>query len=713
MNLLPARELPERIGRLDELAHNLWWSWHPRGRELFRALDYPIWRMSDHNPVKQIRQIDPDRLQALSSDPAFLALYDSAMSSFDSYMSSRNRTWFATNYGSQLSGPIAYFSMEFAIHVSLPIYAGGLGVLAGDVCKEASDIGLPLVGVGFMYPQGYFHQHISDQGWQQEVYQELNPEEAPIRPVYSAQGGKKLAQVQLADRLVYLGARRVQVGRVDIYLLTTDLEENSPQDRALAARLYSADLEMRIQQEILLGIGGVRVLRALGIQPSFWHANEGHAAFMTIERVREEVGKGTPSPQALQNVTDATVFTTHTPLPSGSDVFPVQLIEKYFPRCQESIGIDRDTFLDLGSRDGAGEQTFNMTVLGLKMAGQRNAVSRLNGEVSRRLWHSLWPQLQENEVPISHVTNGIHIPTWVAPELGKLYEKYLGKDWLSGHDDPSLWDGILGIPDDELWATHMLLKRKLVSAIRERARKSFANGSTAQHALARAALLDPEVLTIAFVRRITDYKRPTLLFYDLERLQRIVKNSQHPVQIVFAGRCHPNDDPSKRLLQSVYSLATGPQFESRIAFVEDYELHMAHYLTQGVDVWLNTPRRLQESSGTSGMKAALNGVLQLSIRDGWWHEGFSGANGWAIGDDLGSTAPQDQDRADAESLYRLLEERIVPLYYNRDINDVPRGWVALVRETIRSIAPTFCTRRMMKEYIQQIYLADLKSGRIP
>ena len=696
--------LPKRIGRLDELAHNLWWSWHQQARDLFRILDYPLWRTSGHNPVKQLRDINPEKLKAAANDPAFLTLYDFVMSDFDADMSAQD-TWFKTNYPNLLPGPVACFSMEFAIHNSLPIYAGGLGILAGDTCKEASDLGLPLVGVGFMYPQGYFHQRISAGGWQEEVYRQLDFSEAPITPILSSRGRRALAKVELDNKSLSIAVWQLQVGRVSIYLLDTNVEENPPEDRQLSARLYIADKELRIQQEIVLGIGGVRVLRALGIKPAIWHANEGHTAFMMLERVREEIKRGATFDEALQRVRATTVFTTHTPVPAGHDVFPVQLVEKCFHSYWGLLDIDREMFMKLGQQNGLCPQAFNMTALALAMSGQCNAVSQLHGTVSRKLWHVLWPDFEENEVPISHVTNGIHVPTWVAPELGQVYEKYLSKDWLEKHDDPKIWERVTDIPDEELWAVRQLLKRNLMVTMRERARKCWDRVEVApQQVLAMGALLDPWVLTIGFIRRFAEYKRPALIFHDIERLKKIINDEGRPVQIVFAGKSHPADFQSKYLLQQVYNLATDRQFQGRIAFVEDYDMHMAHYLVQGVDVWLNVPRRLNEACGTSGMKASLNGVPNLSVRDGWWYEGYNGANGWAIGDGPGAYSPEEEDKADAEALYRLLEKKIVPLYYNRDRDGVPHAWIRVVKEAIRSVTPIFCARRMLKEYTNLIYL---------
>ncbi len=705
--MLSGVRLPERIGRLEELANNLWWSWHPRARELFRALDYPLWHSGGHNPVKQLREISADKLESAANDPAFLRLYDSVMAALDADISARD-TWFATKYPETLPGPVAYFSMEFAIHNSLPIYAGGLGILAGDLCKEANDLGLPMVGVGFMYPQGYFHQHISAEGWQEEIYRKLDFNEAPINHIKTSTQPDyygSVIQIKLGDKPLYLGVWQVRLGRVDLYLLCCDVEGNMPQDRQLCARLYTADQEQRIQQEVVLGVGGVRALRALGIKPSVWHANEGHSAFMMLERVREEVEGGVAFDEALSKVRVSTIFTTHTPAPAGTDVFSIPLVERYLHSFWESLGISRETFLKLGQREGTNDQTFNMTVFALKMAGHSNAVSQLHGKIARRMWHGLWPEAEEDEVPISYITNGIHVPTWVAPEMGRLYEKHLGQDIFKRYDDINLKKSVLKIPDQELWTVRQILKRKLMGAMVERARQCSAERECmARQVLAMGALLDPEVLTIGFVRRFTEYKRPALIFHDIERLKRIVSDTWHPVQIIFAGKSHPADFPSKQLLHQVYTLATDREFQGRISFVEDYDMHMARYLVQGVDVWLNTPRRLKEACGTSGMKAVLNGVLHFSTRDGWWYEGYNGTNGWAIGDEVEAYDPMEEDRVDAAALYRLLEEEIVPMYYQRDRAGIPHGWIHMVKEAIGSIVPIFCTRRMLKEYTEQMYI---------
>jgi len=701
----PDLRLPPRIGRLDEIAHNLWWSWHPEARELGRALDYQLWRANNHNPVKQLYQVGFDRLQTVANDKKFLDCYDNVMAQFDADIVAYN-TWVATRHPRLLVRPVAYFSPEFALHGSLPIYAGGLGVLAGDFCKEASDVGLPLVAVGFMYPQGYFHQHISAEGWQEEVYDCLEFAELPIIPVFAPDGEKVITQLQLGDRTLSLAVWQVRVGCTNVYLMGSDIEENCARDREFSARLYVADPEMRIEQEITLGIGGVRVLRALGIDPAVWHANEAHSAFMMLERAREEVARGVSFAEAIQKVQQTTVFTTHSPVLATQDVFPAYLMEKYFRRYWESLGLSREDFLKLGQYDGSPDGIFSMAALALKMSKHRNAVSQLHGQTARRMWHSFWPNIKEEEVPISSITNGIHLPTWIAREFVSLYQKYLGQDWLERQDDMQLWERILDVPDGELWRIHQTLKRKLIAAVVERAQRRWAeNHLVAKQVVAMGALLDSEALTIGFCRRFTEYKRPGLIFQDMERLKKIVTDRLRPVQIIFAGKSHPADLQGKRLIRSVYELALDQKFLGRIAFIEDYDIHIAHQLIQGVDVWLNTPRRLQEACGTSGMKAAVNGVLHLSVLDGWWPEGSNGKNGWAIGDGLEMLDPGQQDYRDSEAIYRLLEEEIVPLYYGRDMSGTPEGWVRMMKEAIRSIVPRFCARRMLKQYTEQLYSA--------
>lgn len=703
IDMLVAR-VPRRIERLEELSHNLWWSWHPEGRDLFRMLDYGLWKISGHNPVRVLREANPNRLKAASADPAFLALYDAVMDRFDADMAGHS-SWFAGHHRSALSGPVAYFSAEFAIHSSLPLYAGGLGILAGDICKEASDLGLPMVGVGLMYPQGYFRQRISIDGWQEEVYSRLDFDQAPLLPVFSPEGKRTLASIRVRDRELFLAAWQVRVGATTLYLIDTNVEDNSPYDRDLSARLYIADQEMRILQEIVLGTGGVRILRALGLRPALWHANEGHTAFMMLERLKELVDAGTPFDRALEQVRSTTIFTTHTPVPAGHDVFSTESIDRHLSDYYADLGIGRDAVLALGQSHYQ-DSGFNMTALALATSGRCNGVSRLHGVVARRMWQGYWPQAaSEEDVPIAHVTNGIHVPTWVDPDMDRLFRRYLAPDWIDRHDDPALWDGVAHIPDEELWKARSRLKMKLVNFILELAQRGWSSRAMeAQQVVALGALLHPEILTIGFVRRFAGYKRPALIFHDMDRLKRIVGDPWHPVQIVFAGKSHPADSPSKWSLRGVCNSAADRDFQGKIAFVSDHDMHMAHYLVAGVDVWLNNPRRLQEACGTSGMKASLNGVPHLSVADGWWHEGYNGHNGWSIGHGALPCGPDDEDDEDADSLYRLLEQEIVPLFYDRDLNGVPHQWIRVVKEAIRSVVPAYCARRMMKDYTGQFYL---------
>jgi starch phosphorylase len=699
------KDLPERISRLEELSNNLWVSWHPEGRAVFRAMNYPLWRSGGHNPVRELYDTPSERLNELANDPSFLALYDTAIAAFDRDLIN-GHCWFVNNHKGKLTGSVAYFSAEFAFHSSLPIYAGGLGVLAGDIVKEASDVGLPMTAIGLMYPQGYFHQRFSAEGWQEETYEQLDFDRSPITSCPWPKGCGPLIQIQFGDRALYLGVWLVKVGRINVYLLDTNVEMNSPADRQLSARLYSADREQRLQQEIVLGIGGVRALRTLGIEPSVWHGNEGHTSFMMLERVREEIEKGSSYEKALEHVRRSTVFTTHTPVPAGTDIFPDNLMEKYFRNFWNQMNVSRSTFLKLGQHDSAQNSDFNMTILALKLAKHINGVSKIHGKVSRKMWHIIWPNVSEDDVPITYVTNGVHLPTWMASEMYRLIDEHTDVSFVENHDDPKVCEQVTSISNKQLWGCHQDLKRKLFHVIQERVQQRWASGAgDAEQAIAMGALLDSDALTIGFVRRFVEYKRPALLFQDISRLKQIVGDKWHPVQIIFAGKSHPADFPSKHLLHRVYSMALDRDFQGRIAFVEDYDIHIAHYLVQGVDVWLNTPRRLEEASGTSGMKAGINGVLNLSDAAGWWDEGYNGQNGWLIGDSLEkSPIPKDEDEKDAAELYRLIEQEIAPLFYQRDNNDVPQGWVKMMKDSIKSIVPAFSTKRAVKEYTEKIYL---------
>lgn len=695
--------LPSGLERLHELAQNIWWSWKQEARQLFETIDPTLWRITNHNPVKLLNELKPERLGALAVDPAFVRQYSAVLKAFDEYMAA-TATWFASQHPSLAHVPIAYFSAEFGLHNSIPIYSGGLGILAGDHCKEASDLGLPIVGLGFMYPQGYFHQRISPEGWQQAEYEPFNRLESPIRPALTPSGQPCQIKVEMGSRVVAAVVWKVRVGRVPLYLIDTDVPENEPGDRELSARLYGGDQEVRLRQEILLGIGGVRVFRALGLSPAVWHANEGHSAFLTLERIRELVQAGRSHAEAVQMVRQSAVFTTHTPVPAGHDIFPPHLIEHYFNGYWEQLGLTREAFLQLGQHQDTSGEGFNMTVLAMRMSGYLNGVSREHGRVTRLMWRNLWPGLPDDQVPIRTITNGIHVPTWIAPELSHLYSKYLGPDWAERSDEPAVWHRVSDIPDSELWTTRQIMKRKLMSFIRERARAGWMQGRlNASQVLCAGTLLDPEALTIGFARRFATYKRAQLIFRSLTRLQHILQDRWRPVQIVFAGKAHPADEPGRQFIHQVYSFCRDQGLGGHVAFLEDYDMHMAKFLVQGVDVWLNTPRPPMEASGTSGQKAALNGVPHLSVLDGWWHEGYNGANGWAIPLTTDLTDPQALDEHDAEHLYRILEEEVVPLYYTRDRDGIPRGWIEIVKNAIRTIVPRFCARRMVKEYTEICY----------
>ena len=697
--------IPERIKRLPELATDLWWTWNPQAREVFRQLDYPLWRQTAHNPVLMLRHVSPELLAAAAKDDRFLSIYDAAIDALNGARTARD-TWWQHRF-QESAGPIAYFSAEFALHQSLPIYAGGLGALAGDHCKEASDLGLPLIGVGFMYPQGYFHQSVSPEGWQQESYERLNWNDAPIEPAVTTEGLPCIVPVPLGNRSVLVKVWRVRLGRVKLYLLDTDLEENAPWDRELSARLYGGDRETRAQQEIILGIGGVRALKALGSTPAVWHLNEGHAAFVVLQRIRDLIESGESFDSALEEVRRTTIFTTHTPVPAGHDAFPFNLVETHLAGCWGTLGEYRDRFMQLGAYDNGSGPLFNMTALALRTAGAVNAVSHLHGVVTREMWAPMWPGVDAPHRPVRAITNGVHMPTWMSNEMARLFDEYLPSDWRDRHDNPEVWARVLDIPDDALWSARNALRNYLFAFVRERARQRWRDEQVSvARVVAAGTLLDPNALTIGFARRFTGYKRPELIFHNPKRLQEILNAARRPVQIVFAGKAHPADETGKHHLQQVYRRAIDPAFGGRIAFVDDYDLHVAHFLVQGCDIWLNNPRKPMEASGTSGMKASLNGVPHFSIGDGWWAEGFTGGNGWLI--DAGEQADHDaQNEADAARIYDLLEREVVPTFYDRE-NGIPRRWLGIVRQAIMTVAPRFSARRMVKDYVEHMYAPALQ-----
>ncbi len=693
--------LPRRVRRLGEIAYNLWWTWSPEAQNLFMRLDPVLWESVNHNPVRLLRQLSRKRLAEAVADRRILDSYDRVVAAFDTYMHNnpgRDGQLPDWNGDAPDGHPmVAYFSFEFGLTEALPMYAGGLGVLAADHLKEASDMGLPMVGVGFLYLNGYFRQRITEDGWQEADYEHLNFNELPIIQVTDATGAPLILSVELPGRRVYFHTWKAQVGHVSLYLLDTDVAENLPKDRVLTQRLYSPDPETRINQEIVLGIGGVRVLRALGINPAVWHMNEGHSAFSTLERARELVKQGMSFAEAREHVRRTTVFTTHTPVPAGNDRFPIWQIDQQLSGFWHELGLSREAFMALGAE----EDFFGMTPLALYMSSKANGVSKLHGQVAREMWQWLYPN---QPVPISHITNGVHTATWLARRMRRLFDEYLGPAWYDHLDDESTWRLIYEIPDDELWAVRKHLKRKLAQFMRERARAKWVTHS--QHpvqTIASGVLIDPNALTIGFARRFATYKRAALILRDVPRLLRLLNDPARPIQIIFAGKAHPNDEPGKRLLQELYRVVKNASTAGRMVFIEDYDMNVARHLVQGVDVWLNTPRRPYEASGTSGMKAALNGAINFSVLDGWWCEAYDGKNGWAIGEDKHYSDPEQQDREDCESLFRTLEEQIIPLYYDVDEDYIPRGWLQRVKASIATIAPRFSTRRMLKQYVRDMY----------
>ena len=705
--------MPPRINRLYELAYNLWWSWRPEARLLYSALDPTLWEQVGHNPVRFLSEVSPGILEKAAANTEYLQQFDSVLNDFDYYMHPRaDDTWFSSTYPELTEKVIAYFSAEFGLTEALPIYSGGLGILSGDHCKEASDLGLPFVGVGFLYPQGYFHQRVTREGRQEATYDKLHFSEAPATPATGPDGSEIMINVDLPGRRIYAKVWKIQVGRIPLYLMDTDVAPNAPHDRELSARLYSGDHEMRISQEIVLGIGGVRTLRALGITPSAWHLNEGHAAFLNLERCRELVVSGLTFNEAREAVAANSLFTTHTPVPAGNDTFSYELIDKYFGSYWGQLGLNRDQFMNVAREEHSWGPTYGMTVLALKLTGQHNGVSALHGNVSRKMWQFLWPGAEVDEVPIGSVTNGIHTFSWVAPEVNELFRRYLNKDWGRYVDDQKFWDSnIDNIPDAELWKTHAQRKEALITYSRNRLKQQHLRLGEGSLQIAEFdSVLNPNALTFGFARRFATYKRAALLFRDIERLKRILNNPERPVQIIYAGKAHPADEPGKALIEQVYKLSRTSDFKGKIVFLENYDIDMARYLVSGTDVWLNNPIRPYEASGTSGQKAALNGQPNCSILDGWWVEGYNGKNGWAIGEEREYHDQEVQAEADSISLYRLLEEEIVPTFFERDASGVPHRWLGYMKEAIRTCAPEFSMRRMVKDYTTHYYVPEIRQS---
>lgn len=698
--------IPAQLQRLDDLACNLWWTWNDDAQALFRDLEPRLWEATNQNGVLFLKTIAPERLDEAANDPDYLRRYESVMTRFDAALTDdSSKTWVGQNAPDLATKPLAYFSAEFGLHRALPIYSGGLGVLAGDHIKEASDIGLPLVAVSLLYRQGYLRQQLTPDGWQQDVTANLTPDAEPTSPVLGPDGSQLIVEVAFDDpnAPLRLAVWQLNVGRVTLYLLDSDVEGNPDWTRATSSRLYGGDLEHRLRQELILGIGGVRALRAVGIDPAYWHCNEGHAAFSLLERLREQIANGLSFAEAKERVQRTTVFTSHTPVPAGHDVFPPYMVDRYFWHFWPRLGLDRDQFLALGEHSATGEG-FNLTALSLRLANQRNGVSERHGEITRGMWHDLWPGVEVGEVPITSVTNGVHLPTWISPPVTKLLDTHLGQSWRDRSDDPSVWEPIRDIDDGTFWRTHLDAKLSMLSYLRERSRRRWLSGAFVPEQVVTAGpYLQEDILTIGFARRFATYKRATLIFHDPDRLARILNNPERPVQIVFAGKAHPADDGGKKLIQEIGWRARDPRFGGRIAFAEDYDMGVAAELVAGVDVWLNNPRAPLEASGTSGMKASANGAVNLSILDGWWREAWQAdnSNGWGM--EPSALDGWEQDAAEANLIYEYLEQHVVPLYYDVADDGLPHGWIAVAKDAIRTVAPQFSSRRMLVDYVNYLY----------
>src|SRR5213596_2752046 len=700
--------LPAALEPLREMSFNLWWTWEPAARRLFRELDPELWDQTNHNPVRMLQLSRQSRLEELAQDKNFSRELKQVFQDFEKYLG-RQDTYGKTGPAAAIKNPIAYFSAEFGFHESIPNYSGGLGILAGDHCKSASDLDLNFVAIGLLYRHGYFRQQIDKDGVQAAINLNQNFYHLPIREALRS-NGKPLISVPILDRRVFARLWELRVGRVSLYLLDTDIPENSAVDRLITAELYGGDLEMRMRQEIMLGIGGVKALAALGIQPDVFHMNEGHSAFMALERIRlNVVEKKLDFYSALQVVAAANVFTTHTPVPAGNDSFPREMMQKYFGNFAKELNIPFEELFSFGHTRLNPEDPFSMTILALRLSRHANGVSKLHGEVTRSLWKDVWAGVPVQEVPITSITNGVHTKTWMAPEFSALYLKHLGA-WEEHLAEPEFWRGVIDIPDTQLWETHQKLKLRLIEFVRERVRRRRERVGESPEAIRKVnRILDPEILTIGFARRFATYKRGTLLFSDKERLKRLLNDTTRPVQFIFAGKAHPRDEAGKALIQEVYKLSCEAGFENRVVLLEDYDSYIARRLVQGADLWLNHPLRPLEASGTSGMKLAPNGGINLSVLDGWWREGYNGNNGWAIGAEIDNGTVEFQNQVDANSLYQLLENQIIPLYYAKPDGKLPLAWLQLMRESIRSVTPVFNTQRMVKEYTERLYIPAAKS----
>lgn len=699
-------QLPKRIGRITEIANNLWWSWNTEFLRLFKMIDIDLWEKCNKNPVKFLKSVEQEKLEKASKDLQFVKEYDKIVDDFDGYMNSKN-TWFSQKYPDNKNDVIAYFSAEYGLDQTIGIYSGGLGILSGDHLKSASDLGIPLVAVGLLYKNGYFIQKINKYGVQYPEYKDLDIYDLPITPVKNAEGNDLTVFIKFPKRRIYLKVWQINVGRVKLYLLDSDIELNNEEDRGTTAKLYGGDQEMRIRQEIILGMAGVHTLKALGIKPTVYHMNEGHSAFLNLEVIKDIIKEKEVSFEVARDIASSkTVFTTHTPVPAGNDIFPISLVEKYFKDFWPKLGLTREEFLKLGMKPCEElEPGFNMGIFALKIAGKKNGVSKLHGEVSRELFAEVWPHIAPSESPITYVTNGIHTCSWLAPKLKELYNQYLIPYWQDNIHEESVWEKVKAIPDEKLWKVHTERKVKLLELVKENVTKRLRREGVSYEEISEmTSKLNPDALTIGFARRFATYKRATLIFKDLERITQILNDESRPIQLIFAGKAHPADKEGADLIKYIHEISMKPQFKGKIFILENYNIEISRYLVSGVDVWLNNPRRPMEASGTSGQKASVNGVVNFSVLDGWWAEGYNQKNGWTIGTNAEYSSYEEQDRADSESMYYTLEHKIIPAYYNKDKNGISKTWMEYMKNSIMSTGGKYSTSRMLVDYTNQLYI---------
>ena len=707
-------QLPKSINKLEEIANNLWWSWNSEYLRLLKKMDKDLWEQVDKNPVKFLKRISQERLEKAANDSSFVKEYEKVLKNYEDYMKS-NDTWFAKKHAENKSDLIAYFSAEYGLDETIPIYSGGLGILSGDHLKSASDMGIPIVGVGLLYKNGYFNQKIEAYGIQRAENNNIELEDLPIYPVKDENDEDLLVSVKLQDREVFLKIWKINIGRVSLYLLDSDIELNSAQDREITLKLYGGDQDMRIRQEIVLGMVGVKLLKKLGLNPTIYHMNEGHSAFLTLELIKDTIKEKQVSFDVAKDIVSSrTIFTTHTPVPAGNDIFPLSLMDKYFKDFNQELTIDREEFLKLGMKPcDSLEPGFNMGILALKIAGKKNGVSKLHGEVSRELFGEVWSNIAANESPITYVTNGIHTCSWIPQNLKDLYNKYLTSPTVPFWQDKiyldETWKKIKNIPNEELWNVHLDRKQKLISLIKENTTNRLRRAGVAYDEIREIiGDISSTDLIIGFARRFATYKRATLIFYDLERITDILNDKDHPVKLVFAGKAHPADKEGQDLIKYIHEISMKPQFRGKVFLLENYNIAMSRYLVSGVDVWLNNPRRPMEASGTSGQKASVNGAINFSILDGWWAEGYDQTNGWAIGTNREFTSYNEQDLADSESIYRTLETKIIPTFFARNnINEPSNEWMEIMKQSIITTGGKYSTARMLVDYTENLYMPQI------